>query len=512
MNSSPETRKNTYTATTNPTNQTSCEERRKFKMVKKSVTLYVNGVKREVREGSVDPKQSLLQYLREVGLTGTKLGCGEGGCGACTVMISHFDPTLSKPRHVSANACLVPLCSLDGYHVTTVEGIGGIRQGLHPVQKRLASLHGSQCGFCTPGIVMSLYTTLRNNPNATPHEIEESLDGNLCRCTGYRPILDAAKSLSNNKPSGCCGGGGGGGGSGGCPCLEGTSANGKPMMSTTTENTLQVIPSLADENHTEPIFPPDLFSYVHEEILVSNGSVSWYQPVNLESLLEYKQNYPNCKLIVGNTEVGIETQFKNFEYPILVNPCHVPELRVLRLEEEGIRVGASLSLEVLRNYIHHTFLASPSSASETPLVPHQRRGLVAIYHMLTWFASTQIRNVACLGGNLVTASPISDMNPMLSCLNAVLKLKSASGDRTILVKDFFRSYRQVNINGDEIVQDIFIPFTQRFEFVIPLKQARRREDDISIVTSGGWSLSLSLSLSFTFLSLLLLLDLMPSQE
>jgi xanthine dehydrogenase/oxidase len=127
-------------------------------MVKKSVSLYVNGVRREVGEGSINPKQTLLQYLREIGLTGTKLGCGEGGCGACTVMISYFDHTLSKPRHLSANACLVPLCSLDGYHVTTVEGIGGLRQGLHPVQKRLASRHGSQCGFCTPGIRQVIFS------------------------------------------------------------------------------------------------------------------------------------------------------------------------------------------------------------------------------------------------------------------------------------------------------------------------------------------------------------------
>jgi xanthine dehydrogenase/oxidase len=438
--------------------------------------LYVNGTKRLVRGTDINPKQTLLQYLRENGLTGTKLGCGEGGCGACTVMLSYFDETISKPRHISANACLVPFCSLDGYHVTTVEGIGGLRQGLHPVQKRLASLHGSQCGFCTPGIVMSLYTILRNNPNATPHEIEESLDGNLCRCTGYRPILDAAKSLSNNKSSGCCGGGGRG--SAGCPCLEGGA--GKQVVSSNTENALESNPSLADENHTEPIFPPALFSYKREEMLICNGGVSWYQPVDLQSLLQYKQSHPNSKMIVGNTEVGIETQFKNMEYPILVNPCHVPELRVLRLEETGLRVGAALSLEVLRNYIDQTFLRS----SSPPLASHQRRGLIAIYHMLTWFASTQIRNVACLGGNLVTASPISDMNPMLSCLNAVLKLKSLTGERTMLVKEFFRSYRQVNLNADEILQDIFIPFTNEFEFVIPLKQARRREDDISIVTSG----------------------------
>lgn len=148
-----------------------------------SITFYINGVEKTV--AYPDPRQTLLQYLRSNGFTGTKLGCGEGGCGACTVMLSNYDPCRPQPiRHISANACLTPLCTLDGHAVTTVEGIGGLKEGLHPVQQRLASMHGSQCGFCTPGIVMSLYTQLRSNPDSTPEEIEESLDGNLCRCTG----------------------------------------------------------------------------------------------------------------------------------------------------------------------------------------------------------------------------------------------------------------------------------------------------------------------------------------
>lgn len=116
-----------------------------------NLTIYVNGSSRSVKS-PVDPKLTLLQFLRSQGLTGTKLGCGEGGCGACTVMISHYED--SKIQHFSANACLTPLCALDGCAVTTIEGIGNMKQGLHPVQARIASAHGSQCGFCTPGIVM----------------------------------------------------------------------------------------------------------------------------------------------------------------------------------------------------------------------------------------------------------------------------------------------------------------------------------------------------------------------
>ncbi len=138
-----------------------------------------------------------------MGLTGSKLGCGEGGCGACTVLISQcVDPHSGYIEHRTVNACLVPICSVDGCHVITVEGLGSVsKSNLHPTQSRLAELFGSQCGFCTPGIVMSLYGTinsLQDSSSLTLHDIEEAFDGNLCRCTGYRPILDTAKTFAKD--------------------------------------------------------------------------------------------------------------------------------------------------------------------------------------------------------------------------------------------------------------------------------------------------------------------------
>jgi xanthine dehydrogenase/oxidase len=384
-------------------------------------------------------------------------------------MLSYYDTNLSRPRHISANACLTPLCALDGYHVTTIEGIGGMRQGLHPVQKRLASMHGSQCGFCTPGIVMSLYTILRNNPEATPHEIEESLDGNLCRCTGYRPIIDGAKSLSNNKgSSSCCGGSDS---TSSCPCKSpsDTDSSSGQLKITSTECLVRSTPSLEEEHQiSEPIFPPALVTYTSHPLLFSSHGVTWYQPDDLPSLLAFKSAHHDCRLIVGNTEVGIEVKFKNMKYEFLVNPSRVPELKTLMVEREGLRVGGAVGLETLRQF--------------TASIPN--RSMLAISSMLTWFASTQIRNVACLGGNLATASPISDMNPLLAALGAVLTVVSVNGSRTLPVTEFFLAYRKVALRADEIIQEVFIPFVSEFEFIIPLKQARRREDDISIVTSG----------------------------
>ncbi|TQS31637.1 hypothetical protein Golomagni_08080, partial [Golovinomyces magnicellulatus] len=164
-----------------------------------SLRFYLNGTK--VVLDNIDPEITVLEYLRGIGLTGTKLGCGEGGCGACTIVVSQFNPTTKEIYHASVNACLAPLVSLDGKHVITIEGIGNTERP-HPTQERVAKANGSQCGFCTPGIVMSLYALLRNNADPTEEDMEEAFDGNLCRCTGYRPILDAAHTFVTKK-GGC---------------------------------------------------------------------------------------------------------------------------------------------------------------------------------------------------------------------------------------------------------------------------------------------------------------------
>uniref|UniRef100_A0A673KFD9 Aldehyde oxidase 5 n=1 Tax=Sinocyclocheilus rhinocerous TaxID=307959 RepID=A0A673KFD9_9TELE len=158
--------------------------------IRGSVTyiLYLTGKKKK--------KKSVL-FLCSVGLTGTKYGCGGGGCGACTGMVSRYDPIQETVLHWSVNACLQPICSLHGAAVVTVEDIGSTKTKLHPVKERIAKAHGSQCGFCTPGMVMSMYTLLRNNSQPTMEGIRETLGGNLCRCTGYRPIIDGFKTFCN---------------------------------------------------------------------------------------------------------------------------------------------------------------------------------------------------------------------------------------------------------------------------------------------------------------------------
>src|SRR4051812_5285367 len=217
-----------------------------------TLRFYLNGTR--VTLDDFDPEVTLLEYLRGIGLTGTKLGCAEGGCGACTVVVSQYNPTTKKIYHASVNACLAPLVSIDGKHVITVEGIGNVKKP-HPAQERVAKSHGSQCGFCTPGIVMSLYALLRNNSSPTEHDVEEAFDGNLCRCTGYRPILDAAQTFST-KAVGCgnskANGGGGccmeNGGSGGCGKSNGADGD-QPIKRFTPPGFIEYNPD------TELIFP-----------------------------------------------------------------------------------------------------------------------------------------------------------------------------------------------------------------------------------------------------------------
>uniref|UniRef100_A0A7S2YF81 Xanthine dehydrogenase n=1 Tax=Entomoneis paludosa TaxID=265537 RepID=A0A7S2YF81_9STRA len=459
---------------------------------------------------------TLLSYLRTVmGLTGSKLGCAEGGCGACTVLVSHRVPGTQDIRHASVNACLMPVLAAHECHVTTVEGVGSVKNdGLHPVQKAMVDMHGSQCGFCTPGIIVSLYTLLSNQETATVEQVEEHLDGNLCRCTGYRPIWDAAKSLTIEAVGPC-----------GTPCrecperdeceqdcnvqdkeLEASSGaeESKPseesICCTSSEDKMKAYQkefkgtSSTWRNQPDEMFPEELkqdkvvnpLLVVDSSAAATESASTWIQPTTFSELLRVVAE-GNCKLVVGNTEVGIEVRFKHALYPKLVHPASsISELfqspTVMNHKETTtLSMGSCCPLSTIQHECGH--LASDS--------PDMKRTCQPIHDMLRWFASTQIRNVACLGGNLVTASPISDMNPLLASMNANLVLASANGlgdtikRRSCLVSDFFLKYRTVALQPGEVVESVEIPLLKKFfNYVYPFKQARRREDDISIVTAG----------------------------
>ncbi|KAM4772306.1 xanthine dehydrogenase/oxidase [Rhinophrynus dorsalis] len=428
---------------------------------------FVNGKK--VIEKNANPKMTLLTYLRrKLGLPGTKLGCGEGGCGACTVMVSRFNQFQNKIVHYSVNACLAPLCSLHHTAVTTVEGIGSTKTRLHPVQERIAKSHGSQCGFCTPGIVMSMYTLLRNTPEPTMDDIENAFQGNLCRCTGYRPILQGFRTFAKG---GCCGKRA----ENGC-CMDKTSDNEDVLLSSALFDPHEFKPL---DPTQEPIFPPELLIYKNlppKHLYFKGDGVMWLQPSNLKELLSLKAQYPGAKLVVGNTEVGIEIKFKNMQYPVIIAPGLISELNATEHTQEGIRFGAACSL---------TTMGEVLKKAVTDLPSHRTEVFRAVLEQLRWFAGQQIRNVAAVGGNIMTASPISDLNPVFMASGSKLHVISKDSARTIQMDGkFFTGYRRTVLGPEEILLAIEIPYSKEWEYISAFKQASRREDDIAIVTSG----------------------------
>lgn len=447
------------------------------------LVFFVNGSK--VEDAAVDPEITLLVYLRtKLRLCGTKLGCGEGGCGACTVMLSRYNRTDDKVLHFSVNACLTPVASLHGLAVTTVEGIGSTKTGLHAVQERLAKAHGSQCGFCTPGIVMSMYTLLRNNPHPSMEQLDEYFTGNLCRCTGYRPILEGYRSLTTSaKPScgktNCCMMNGGG-----CGATNGAAepeANGvKPEPNEPGRQLFQANDMKPYDPSQEIIFPPELkvrTDLEREYLELKGPRVTFYRPATLDQLLHLKDLHPSAKIITGNTEVGVEVQYKNQLYPVLVNPINVAELNTVHATQTAVVVGAAVTLTTLEEALREQIALKPESST---------RVFAAVIEMLRWFAGKQIRNAAAIGGNIMTASPISDLNPLLMAAGATLTLRSKGGGERVVKLDhtFFTGYRKTVVQPQEVLIKVNIPFTQENEYFFGYKQSRRREDDIAIVNAG----------------------------
>ena len=550
------------------------------------ITCYING--KRIVISNPDPKWTLLDYIRaQPNLKGTKLGCGEGGCGACTVVIQEPDFQSEKRRikHLSINACLFPLVGVDGKHVITIEGIGNVDRP-HPLQERIAKLHGSQCGFCTPGIVMSLYAVVRNayDPetktfrlNARDIELEGHLDGNLCRCTGYKPLLSAAKTfvtedlkgqlseddeqssadvshserdiaastrdcgtkssnVSCGRPGGCCRDAPSDSSSsesvsrGSSPPTEQTASSDDEHVSTTkatnkdpqqdpaisgveyakplkskehgaivetkTSTALPGGPSPKSENgvpkiefkeyvpDVEVIFPSALWKYEPQPLCFGNDKKIWFRPVKLEQLIELKNAYPSAKLVGGASEVQVEVRFKNLEFAVSVYVADIPELKYTKLPSEATLETAN-ELVVAGN----TSLTDLEEICKQVYAKLGKRAMVleALRKQLRYFGGRQIRNVASLAGNIATASPISDANPVLMAANATVEVINKNhGGICLPMRSLFVAYRATSIPPDAALHQIRIPLAppNSQEVLKAYKQARRKDDDIAIVTAA----------------------------
>ncbi|XP_044525600.1 aldehyde oxidase-like [Gracilinanus agilis] len=435
---------------------------------------YVNG--RKVTEKNADPETMLLSYLRKkLHLTGTKYGCGGGGCGACTVMISRYDPETKKIRHYSANACLLSVCSLYGAAVTTVEGIGNTKTRLHPVQERIAKCHGTQCGFCSPGMVMSLYSLLRNISEPSMDQLMEALGGNLCRCTGYRPIVDACKTFCKatdccqSKENGVC-----------CLDQEENELLDSEQGNRTCQKPFQEEEFLPLDPTQEFIFPPELMMMAEKQLkrtrVFYGERITWISPVTLRDLLEVKAKYPDAPVVMGNTTVGPNMKFKGIFHPVIISPDRIAELNVVNYTENGLTIGAGCSLAQLKDVLTDMVLELPGEKTQT---------YRALLKHLKTLAGSQIRNVASLGGNVISRHSTSDLNPLLAVGNCTLNLASKDGKRQIPLNDqFLMRVRNSDLRPEEILVSVNIPYSRKWEFISAFRQAPRQQNALAIVNSG----------------------------
>ncbi|MCA1781324.1 MAG: FAD binding domain-containing protein [Intrasporangiaceae bacterium] len=370
-----------------------------------------------VRLDGVTPHTTLLNWLRDRGLTGAKEGCAEGECGACAVLVARATPADvdagpadSHPTEwVAINSCLAPVAALDGQEVVTVEGIGAPGH-LHPVQRELAERGGSQCGYCTPGFVCSMAAEFYRpgRDEFDPH----ALSGNLCRCTGYRPIVDAAHAL-------------------GAPDGE---------------------DSLAQRRAAPPPAP--------RHTRFSADGAEFVRPADVAEAIRLLAEHPDALVLGGATDLGVAINLQALRPSLLLAVDRLPELRTLQMDHAEIRIGAALTLtEVERGLAGHV-----------PLLDQ----------LHPQFASRLIRNAATLGSNLATASPIGDAAPVLLALEASLVLTGPEGDREVPLAGFFTGYRETARGRDELIREIRIPLPVS-NIAAFHKITKRRYDDISSV-------------------------------
>uniref|UniRef100_A0A8B9T7U0 Aldehyde oxidase 1 n=1 Tax=Anas platyrhynchos TaxID=8839 RepID=A0A8B9T7U0_ANAPL len=369
-------------------------------------------------------------------------------------MISTYEPASKKIRHYSANACLLPICSLYGVAVTTVEGVGSTKSRVHPVQERLAKCHGSQCGFCTPGMVMSIYTLLRNYPEPTSEQMTAALAGNLCRCTGYRPILDACKTFCK-------------------------------ILSLLVSFLFKISTRLFSPDEFQPldptqelIFPPELMRMAENQpkrTLVFNGErMTWISPVNLDELLDLKAAHPKAPLVVGNTIVGPQMKFGGMFHPIVFSPARIPDLNVVKYTDDGLTLGAACSLSLVKDILRNAISKLPEEKTKI---------FYAVLKQLRTLGGEQIRNVASLGGNVVSRKSTSDLNPILAASNCMLNLASR-GKRIPLSDIFADGVGNNTIMPEEILVSVHIPHSRKGEYISAFRQAPRRENALPIANAG----------------------------
>ncbi len=377
------------------------------------IRFLLNGEPRRVANAA--PMTTVLDYLRGTERAcGTKEGCAEGDCGACTIVIG--EPVEAGIRWQAINACIAFLPQIDGKILLTVEGLAE-REALHPVQAAMVESDASQCGFCTPGFVMALFAFQHGGEAAEDETVHEALAGNLCRCTGYRPIVAAARRIAGE----------------------------------------------ADRFDTAAPMLRDALAPLRraKEIALQHEGERFFAPNTLGRLLELRAQHRKAHLLAGGTDLAllVTKDYRSLGTVILVT--RVPELLEIAIGSDAVTLGAAVTY--------------------TDALPALERFWPSLALLVKRIGSRQIRNLGTIGGNIANASPIGDMPPALIALGATVTLRSHRQRRELLLEEFFLDYRKTALAEDEIVEAVRIPLPREGQQFRTYKIAKRWDQDISAV-------------------------------
>lgn len=374
-----------------------------------------------------DPTMTVLNYLRlQADRRGTKEGCAEGDCGACTVVIGKL--VGESIEYQAVNACIQFLPTLDGCQLITVEDLQLQSGALHRVQQALVESHATQCGFCTPGFVMSMFSLYQQNVQPDEAQIELALAGNLCRCTGYGPIVGAAKQACSSAPS--------------------------DQFTEYQAETIQQLKALQFE----------------ESLQITSRDKSYFAPESLEELETLYASHPDAQLLSGGTDVGLWVTKQLKELPQLIYLDRVQALHQWYLVKGVLELGAGMTY--------------------SEALPVLAKHLPQMTELVSRIGSRQIRNAGTIGGNIANGSPIGDMPPALIVLGSSLILRSAKGSREISLQEFFIAYGKQDLLPGEFIEKIRIPLPASGDLFSTYKISKRFDQDISAVC-GAFYVQLS---------------------
>ena len=361
-----------------------------------------------------DPNQTILNFIRtKLKKTGTKEGCAEGGCGACTVVLGELKK--NEIIYKAINACIAFTPTLQGKQLLVVEDLVSEKGELHPVQEAIVKYHGSQCGFCTPGFVMSLFSMYKNHNSYNNELIKDSIAGNLCRCTGYRPIIDAAKSLNKIDKT--------------------------DQFKKNKKNIIKLLKKTNLKN-----------------ISIENKGKKYFSPRTIKELKKVIKKNSNSHFLSGGTDLSLIVTKERKDINNIINLQAINELDFIKEKNNNIEVGAATPLIKFEKFILKYY---PDFNS-----------------VLKRYGSVQIRNVCTIGGNIATASPIGDTLPILLSLNSEIVIETTKNKKILPLKNFFLSYRKTRLKKGEFIYSIKIPIYKNNVFKV-YKISKRFDDDIS---------------------------------